>query len=95
VPGNRSQPETNHRSLKGHNAWTPYGALASAPSQSSGMCDDQARPQASPRYGSATHPMRVDAVVDLALTHPVTATEIIVIRIAVGMLWVAVRCTGR
>jgi hypothetical protein len=59
------------------------------------MCDDQARPQASPRYGSATHPTRVEAAFDVALTHPVTATAIIVMRIAVGMLWVAVRCTGR
>ena len=48
VPGNTSTPEWNHVSLKGQKAWTPYGGLASAPSQSSGMCDDQASAQARP-----------------------------------------------
>ncbi len=66
VPGKTSSPEKYQVSLRGQSACSPYGALASAPSQSSRTCDVQARPHASPiRYPSDPAPTQVVARSDL------------------------------
>jgi len=95
VPGKIFTPEKNHRSLNGQNAWTPYGGLASAPSQSSRMCDDHARPQASPTMSVPdSTPNERQHQSRIGLTHPVTLTARIVRTRATGTLCVAVRWVG-
>ncbi len=95
VPGKIFSSETNHVSLIGQSACTPYGGLASAPSQSSRMCDDQARPHASPMTtGRGGSPKCLASQSRTGLTHPVTPTATMVRRTATGTLWVAVRWVG-
>src|SRR5262245_3070859 len=79
VPGKTGQGEMYHSLLNGQSAWSPYGRLASAPNQSSRMCE----PKAAVHAHVAPHRIR-------PVTHLVTPAAIIITSAIVVTLCVAV-----